>query len=43
MVIAGRAGMQIMGDWAKGEFTAAGQQPGREYGCMPGLSRPVPT
>jgi glucose/mannose transport system substrate-binding protein len=22
-----------MGDWAKGEFTAAGQTPGKEYGC----------
>ena len=25
--------MQIMGDWAKGEFTAAGQTPGKDYGC----------
>ena len=33
LVIQGRAGMQIMGDWAKGEFTAAGQTPGKEYGC----------
>ncbi len=33
MVIAGKAGMQVMGDWAKGEFTAAGQTPGKEYGC----------
>ena len=33
MVIAGRAGMQVMGDWAKGEFTNAGQVAGREYGC----------
>lgn len=38
LVIAGRAGIQIMGDWAKGEFTNAGQTPGREYGCLPGLS-----
>lgn len=33
MVIQGKAGMQMMGDWAKGEFTAAGQTPGKEYGC----------
>jgi glucose/mannose transport system substrate-binding protein len=33
MVIQGKAGMQFMGDWAKGEFTAAGQTAGKEYGC----------
>jgi glucose/mannose transport system substrate-binding protein len=33
LVIQGRAGMQIMGDWAKGEFAAAGQTAGKEYGC----------
>lgn len=38
MVISGRAGIQIMGDWAKGEFTNAGQTAGRQYGCLPGLS-----
>ena len=41
-VIRGRAGMQVMGDWAKGEFTAAGQQPGRDYGCMAGLAPDSP-
>jgi len=35
MVINGEAAMQIMGDWAKGEFTAAGRQPGRDYVCAP--------
>ena len=25
--------MHFNGDWAKGEFTAAGQTPGKEYGC----------
>jgi len=25
--------MQVMGDWAKGEFTAAGQTAGKDYGC----------
>lgn len=33
MVITGKAGMQVMGDWAKGEFKAAGLTPGNEYGC----------
>ncbi len=35
MVIKGEAAMQFMGDWAKGEFTAAGKQPGRDYIAMP--------
>jgi glucose/mannose transport system substrate-binding protein len=33
MVLTGKAGMQVIGDWAKGEFTAAGQTAGKEYGC----------
>jgi glucose/mannose transport system substrate-binding protein len=33
LVITGKAGMQFMGDWAKGEFTAAGQTAGQQYGC----------
>jgi glucose/mannose transport system substrate-binding protein len=33
MVITGKAGMQVMGDWAKGEFSSAGLTPGKEYGC----------
>ncbi|MBY0243201.1 MAG: ABC transporter substrate-binding protein [Burkholderiaceae bacterium] len=37
MVVSGKAGMQIMGDWAKGEFAAAKQEPGRDYGCFPGF------
>jgi glucose/mannose transport system substrate-binding protein len=35
MVIRGEAAMQIMGDWAKGEFTAAGLTPGEDYVCAP--------
>lgn len=35
MVINGKAGMQFMGDWAKGEFTAAGKQPGKDFLCVP--------
>ncbi|MGQ7248209.1 ABC transporter substrate-binding protein [Halomonas sp. V046] len=33
MVINGQAAMQIMGDWAKGEFTAADMQAGSDYLC----------
>lgn len=33
MVITGKAAMQIMGDWAKGEFQAANMTPGKDYGC----------
>ena len=36
MVATGQAAMMVMGDWAKGEFTAAGQTAGVEYGCMLG-------
>lgn len=35
MVIKGEAAMQFMGDWAKGEFTAAGKVPGKDYVCLP--------
>lgn len=35
MVINGKAGMQFMGDWAKGEFTAAGKKPGIDFLCLP--------
>jgi glucose/mannose transport system substrate-binding protein len=34
MVINGKAGMQFMGDWAKGEFLAAGKKPGTDFLCM---------
>ncbi len=33
MVITGKAAFQIMGDWAKGEFSAANQTAGKEFGC----------
>jgi glucose/mannose transport system substrate-binding protein len=42
LVISGKAGVQIMGDWAKGEFIAAGQSPGRQFGCLPGLGSDSP-
>ncbi|MBN2534444.1 MAG: carbohydrate ABC transporter substrate-binding protein [Spirochaetales bacterium] len=35
MVIKGEAGMQFMGDWAKGEFTAAGKTPDVDYVAAP--------
>ena len=34
MVVAGKAAMSITGDWGKAEFTAAGQLPGRDFGCQ---------
>jgi glucose/mannose transport system substrate-binding protein len=41
MVIKGEAGMQFMGDWAKGEFLAAGKQPAKDFVCVaaPGTAR----
>ena len=37
MVITGKAGGQIMGDWAQGEFALAGKVAGKDYTCLPGL------
>jgi glucose/mannose transport system substrate-binding protein len=42
LVISGRAGVQIMGDWVKAEFATAGQQAGRDYGCLPTLGAAAP-
>ncbi len=33
MVMNGEAAFQIMGDWAKGEFLAAGKRPGIDFLC----------
>jgi glucose/mannose transport system substrate-binding protein len=33
MVMEGKAAFQLMGDWAKGEFAAAGKVPGVDYYC----------
>ncbi|RJE80982.1 ABC transporter substrate-binding protein [Paracoccus sp. JM45] len=33
MVMNGEAAFQIMGDWAKGEFLAAGKEPGTDFVC----------
>jgi glucose/mannose transport system substrate-binding protein len=35
MVMNGEAAFQIMGDWAKGEFLAAGKKPGTDFLCAP--------
>ncbi len=35
MVISGKAAMQFMGDWAKGEFMVAGKRPGVDFVCTP--------
>jgi glucose/mannose transport system substrate-binding protein len=35
MVIKGDAAVQFMGDWAKGEFTAAGKKPDVDYVAVP--------
>ncbi|MDE1947705.1 MAG: carbohydrate ABC transporter substrate-binding protein [Burkholderiales bacterium] len=34
MVISGKAGFQIMGDWAKGEFLHAHKVPGKDFDCF---------
>ncbi len=34
MVIEGKAGVQFMGDWAKGEFLNAGKVPGQDFLCF---------
>ncbi|MCP4183189.1 MAG: carbohydrate ABC transporter substrate-binding protein, partial [Hyphomicrobiales bacterium] len=35
MMMNGSAAMQIMGDWAKGDLTHAGKQPGKDFLCLP--------
>jgi glucose/mannose transport system substrate-binding protein len=34
MVIDGKAGFQLMGDWAKGEFMNANKTAGKDFGCF---------
>ncbi|HEY0275849.1 MAG TPA: ABC transporter substrate-binding protein [Paenirhodobacter sp.] len=34
MVMQNKAAIQIMGDWAKGEFLSAGLVPGKDFGCQ---------
>lgn len=42
MLITGRAGVQIMGDWTKGEFGQAKMVAGRDYGCIAGFGPKAP-
>lgn len=42
LLITGKAGVQIMGDWAKGEFSLANQVPGKDYGCIAGFGPKSP-
>ncbi len=42
LLITGKAGVQIMGDWVKAEFAVARQLPERDYGCIAGLSAQAP-
>lgn len=41
LVITGEAGMQFMGDWAKGEWVAANKVAGVDYGCVLGPGDPA--
>ena len=42
LVISGQAALQVMGDWAQGEFQVAGQKPGVDYACLLGPLVPEP-
>ena len=42
MLITGKAGVQIMGDWAKGEFNNAKMVAGKDFGCFPGFGPKSP-
>ncbi|MGV7207495.1 ABC transporter substrate-binding protein [Oxalobacteraceae bacterium A2-2] len=42
LVVSGKAGVQIMGDWAKGEFSSARQVAGKDFGCFPGFGPKAP-
>ena len=42
LVITGKAGFQVMGDWAKGEFATANQTAGKQFGCFPGFGPTAP-
>ena len=38
LIITDKAALQIMGDWARGEFAIAGEVPGKDYACITGPS-----
>ena len=42
LLVTDRAGFQTVGDWAKGEFLAAGKTAGKEFGCFAGWGPTAP-
>jgi glucose/mannose transport system substrate-binding protein len=42
LVITDKAGLQVMGDWARGEFAAAGMTGVEDFGCIIGLNEDKP-
>jgi glucose/mannose transport system substrate-binding protein len=42
LVITDKAGLQVMGDWARGEFAAAGLTGVEDFGCIIGLNEDKP-
>jgi glucose/mannose transport system substrate-binding protein len=42
LVITNKAALQVMGDWARGEFAAAGMKGVTDFGCMIGLNEDKP-
>ena len=42
LLVTDRAGFQTVGDWAKGEFLAAGKTAGKEFGCFAGWGPSAP-
>ena len=42
LVITNKAGLQVMGDWARGEFAAAGMTGVKDFGCIIGLNEDKP-
>jgi glucose/mannose transport system substrate-binding protein len=42
LVITNKAALQVMGDWARGEFAAAGMTGVKDFGCMIGLNEDKP-
>lgn len=42
LLITGKAGVQIMGDWAKGEFELAKKTAGKDFGCIAGFGTDFP-
>ena len=42
LLVTDKAGFQTVGDWAKGEFLAAGKTAGKEFGCFAGWGPAAP-